>query len=712
MSATNDFIMTEEQRTIVERPHRAGDTLYVAGPTGAGKSAALAHRMLHLLSAPIRGESILILVPDRGRRTTIEAAIQAAGLGPHGRPTITTYYGLARQMVELFWPAIAGEVGFAHPAHEPTFLTYETAQYLMHQVSRPLVERGAFADLRIRPRRLTSQLLDNLNKAAINGFSHSEIGERLTRADPQGGRAQAYMEAQECANRFRLACLERNAVDVSLTIETFHQHLLPHSLFWAYFSRQYRHLLVDNVEETVPVAQDLIERLLGTCDSATLAYDEGGGYRILLGVSPDSARDLKSHCRRSVDLPDCFVPNRDMRRLSNAVAAQLHQPIPSAPQVEDDMPIEAIAEMNQTMYRSEMIAWVADRIVRLVEDEGVRPVDIAIICPYADGVLRFGLQEALQNRAVPFNLVRRWISFRDDVVARGLLTLAALAHPAWEIVPDPREVAEAFHVVIAGLDLPRAMLLSGQVYHHAGGRLLPADAVDVRARERIGFAPVEVYGRLHRWLTEYGAVDPLPLDRFLARLFDDLLCRDSFWSTEGPAARKSCARLIDSARKFRLAAPAFAGEDGESHEESSKLGRDYVHMIEEGIVAGSYVERAPAKEETVLLVTPVYAYLLENRISDYQFWVDVGSREWWRPPKQPLTHPIVLSRRWQTDAVWDEAKDEYLRNWLLSRMVEGLTARCRKGIFLCGSDVDSIGNSQDGPLFPAVLRAMTPEDEA
>ena len=702
----DDIQLTEQQTAIVERPHAGGDALYVSGAAGAGKSTALTRRLLHLLAQPLRGESILILIPDRGRRLPIEEAVQSAQLGPHGRPAVTTYYGLARQMVELFWPAIAGEAGFAHPQNEPTFLTYETAQYLMHHVSQPLVERGAFTDLRIRPRRLTSQLLDNLNKAAINAFSHTEIGERLARADPDSGRARAYAGAQECANRFRLACLERNAIDVSLTVELFQGHLVAHSLFWAYFSRHYRHLLVDNVEETVPVAQDLIRMLLGTCESATLAYDEGGGYRILLGVNPNSATELKTHCRQQIELPDTFVLNRDMRRLSHGVAAQLGQP---GPAVEAGAPIDAIAELQQSMYRSEMIAWVGDRIADLVEQQDVRPADIAVICPYADGVLRFGLQEALRDRAVPFNLVRRWISFRDEAAARSLLTLAALAHPMWQRPPEGREVAEALHVTIAGLDLPRAALLAGQVYRPVDGSLLPAEAIDGRMRERIGFSVAEVYAQMQAWLAAYQAGEPQALDRFLARVFDELLCGPAFWSTEQPATRRSCARLIDSARKFRLAAPAFVSPD-DGAGESPDLGRDYLAMIEEGIVAGSYVERAPADDDSVLLVTPVYAYLLENRESDYQFWVDVGSREWWRPPRQPLTHPIVLSRYWQADAVWNETKDEYLRNWLLSRMVEGLTARCRKGIFLCGSDVDSVGNAQDGPLFPALIRAMAREE--
>lgn len=699
------FSLTEGQESIVARPHQGGDTLFVSGPAGAGKSTAVLGRLLHLLSQPVRGESILMLIPDRGRRPVIDAAMIRAGLGPHGRPTVTTYYGLARQMVELFWPAIAGEAGFAHPEAEPTFLTYETAQYLMHRVSRPLVERGAFADLRIRPRRLTSQLLDNLNKAAINAFSHTEIGERLQRADPDGGRSRAYEGAQECANRFRLACLDRNAVDVSLTLELFHRHLLTHPLFWAYFSRQHRHLLVDNVEETVPIAQDLVQKLLPECESATLAYDDRGGYRILLGVNPHSARELRTHCRRQLELPDEFVPNRDLQRLARLVGIQLGQ---SAPGVAGERPSGVITELSQTKYRSEMINWVAERIAHLVTQRGVRPADIAIICPYADGVLRFGLQEALQAHSVPFNLVRRWMSFRDDAVARALLTVSALAHPRWGRTLETREVAETLHIMIAGLDLPRASLLASQVYRPVDGALLPADALNARFRERVGFAAAETYGALVAWLVAYQAGEAADLDRFLARLFDELLCRTPFWSTDASGARKSAGRLIESARKFRLAAPAF-GSPGAGADELPDIGGEYLDMIQEGIVAGSYVERAPVDDESVLLVTPVYAYLLEDRISDYQFWVDVGSREWWRPPRQPLTHPIVLSRYWQPEAVWDETKDEYLRNWLLARMVEGLAARCRKGVFLCGSDVDSVGNSQDGPLFPAVLRVVTPE---
>ncbi|MBC7243304.1 MAG: ATP-dependent helicase [Anaerolineae bacterium] len=693
--------LTPQQLDIVQRPCQDNDTLFVAGPIGAGKSTALWHRLLHLLQLPVRGESVLFLVPDRGLRDHIESMLTRQALVPHGRPTITTYYGLARRMVDLFWPAIAAEAGFAHPERDPVFLTYETAQFLMYQVIQPLMDEHAyFHDVRVRPRRLTSQLLDNLNKAAINDFPYTEIRERLAQANPTASEA-LYWQAQECLTRFRRLCLERNALDVSLVIEVFHRYLLPNPIFWAFFSRHFRHLIVDNVEETVPVEQDLIRRMLKVCDSAVLAYDIGGGYRILLGVDPEGAWDLRQACRHAVDLDDAFVPNRQIAGFASRLAGILlegrTEPEPSAEALRDHI------HLYQTTYRSDMIRWVGQQAAALVES-GVPPAEIAIIAPYVDGVLRFGLQEALRSHGIPFRILRRWTSFRDDAVVRALLTLSALAHPEWERFPQPQEVAEALSQLIPDLDLVRAALLVSVLYEPRAG-LKDAGELDPHLRERIGFAAVERYQELYQWIKEYIAGQPLSLDRFLSRFFEEVLCAKGFWPPENLDAHRACSRLMESARKFRWAAPALGGLEPES----PQLGRHYLEMIDQGVVAARYIERAQEADAPAVLIAPVYAYLLENHSSDVHFWVDVGAPEWWRPPHQPLTNPIVLSRRWQAGQTWDMDHDLALRNRLMVRMVEGLARRCRRRAYLCASDISSIGLVQDGPFLTTALRVLAGE---
>ena len=43
-----------------------------------------------------------------------------------------------------------------------------------------------------------------------------------------------------------------------------------------------------------------------------------------------------------------------------------------------------------------------------------------------------------------------------------------------------------------------------------------------------------------------------------------------------------------------------------------------------------------------------------------------------------------------------------VRNELLTRIVRGLTARCREGVILATSDLDRRGARQDGPLWRAL----------
>ena len=139
-----------------------------------------------------------------------------------------TLGGLAQRMVELFWPLVAAEAGFARPDRPPVFLTLETAQYFMARLVGPLLDEGYFDSISIDRNRLYSQILDNLNKAAVVGFPPPRSAPRLKAAwlgEP--AQLRVYDEAQECADRFRAYCLAHNLLDFSLQYEVFARHLWP-----------------------------------------------------------------------------------------------------------------------------------------------------------------------------------------------------------------------------------------------------------------------------------------------------------------------------------------------------------------------------------------------------------------------------------------------------------------------------------------------------
>ncbi len=89
----------------------------------------------------------------------------------------------------------------------------------MAKVLQPLFARGYFQELVIDRNRLYSQLLDNLNKAAVVGFSHRDISSRLK--DAWIGKPDQlihYDQAQECIDLVRAYGLENNLLDYSLQL--------------------------------------------------------------------------------------------------------------------------------------------------------------------------------------------------------------------------------------------------------------------------------------------------------------------------------------------------------------------------------------------------------------------------------------------------------------------------------------------------------------
>jgi hypothetical protein len=172
--------------------------------------------MLHLMSQSVRADSILVFLPQRNLALPYYQALRNPGLVAGGTVDVLTLGGLAQKMVELFWPLVAEQAGFAHPDQPPTFLNLETAQYFMARVVEPLTDQGYFDSVTIDRNRLYSQVVDNLNKAAVVGFPHTELGARLQGAwIGEASQAHLYADAQEAATRFRAYCLEHNLLDFS-----------------------------------------------------------------------------------------------------------------------------------------------------------------------------------------------------------------------------------------------------------------------------------------------------------------------------------------------------------------------------------------------------------------------------------------------------------------------------------------------------------------
>jgi len=676
-------------------------TLFLSGPAGAGKTTLAVQRLHALLEDGTPGDSIVVLAPQRSLLLPYQAEMERTDLSPGSRPWLLTLGGLARQMVDLFWPAISHAAGFARPAEPPIFLTLETAQYYMARVVGPLIqEAGYFEGVRLPRPRIYSQILDNLNKAALVGFPHTEIGDRLKSAwSGEARRAVVFTQAQDAAVRFRQYCLQNNLLDFSLQIEILTRHLSTAEGFRNYLFGQYRHLIADNIEEEPPVTHDLLRQWLPHCESALLVHDSDAGYRSFLGADPEGALSLRDVCRERVELTGSHVTSIEVQDLATTLSQVALKSRFQNPKSE----IRKALGYGGGKFHPQMLDWVTDEILRLTGEEGIAAGEIVVLAPFLSDALRFALADRLARRNIQTRSMRPSRALNDEPAARCLLTLAALAHPGWSITPTASDVAHALSLSIDGLDMARAHLLAQRAYVENAGAsresplLRSFDGLNAELQDRIGFDVGRRYDALRQWLDHERAGHTSPLDHFLSRLFGEVISQPGFGFHHDLDAGRVAAGLIASARKFRQ---VVASDD---------IGPVYIEMVQSGVIAAQQYERREVRGQrpaSAVLLAPAYTFLLHNQPVDIQFWINAASPGWWERLYQPLTHPYVLTRHWQVGRPWTDDDEQILRQLTLSRLTQGLLRRCRKKIYLAFSTLNEQGFEERGPLLMRVQQIL------
>ncbi len=719
----NTTQLTPSQIDLIGRSGR----LFLEGGAGTGKTTVGVHRMLRLLESGVRADEILVLVPQRTLALPYHHALRAAELPPGGQVTVTTLSGIAVQTVELFWQMVAKPAGFAAPDQPPIFLSLETSQYVMAHVIGALIdEQGYFETVTIDRNRLYSQIIDNLNKAAVVGFPYTEIGERLKDAwlgDP--AQNHIFEQVQDCANRFRAYCLEHNLLEFSLQMEVFLKHLWHLPACRSQLVTRWKHLIAENVEEDNAAAQDLLREWLPQFKSALVIYDSDAGYRRFLGADPDNGYTLRAVCDQQAELTDSRVNSPDLYALGNELGRALGQ-------YAETVPGDAFAALRYELrrYYPEMLDWVADEIKRLVNEEGVPPGEIVVLSPFLSDALRFSLMQRLEG--IPTHSHRPSRALREEPAARCLLTFAQLAHPAWGIKPTSFDVAYALMQAIGTIepdrtiDLVRAQLLAQEAYPHAESRssLAPFDSLPLETQERVSYVLGERYDALRQWLEDYIKVNqappaPLPepkrkgkrkkknqpeaappepeLDHFFSLLFGEVLSQRGFGFYNDFAAADTAWNLIDSARNFRRAVAGIAPHP---------IGKEYVEMVQRGVIANQYIRQWQRPTVDSVLIAPAYTFLMNNQPVQYQFWLDIGSRSWFERLYQPLTHPYVLSKQWTVGDKWTDEREVELRREALYQLILGLIRRCRKGIYLGMSELGESGYENQGELLQVFNRML------
>jgi hypothetical protein len=291
---------------------------------------------------------------------------------------------------------------------------------------------------------------------------------------------------------------------------------------------------------------------------------------------------------------------------------------------------------------------------------------------------------------------------RDEPASGTLLTLSALAHPHWNIHPTKFDVAHALMFSL-NVDLIRAQLLAEIVYRPKDLRISTFEEINAGMQERITFALGEKYMTLRNWLMSYRETSPLPLDFFMRKLFGEVLSQPGYGFHDNLDAVRVASSLIDSIKNFRYAMePSSVKMDSPSFD----LGREYLAMLEDGVIAAQYLESWRSEDKEAVLVAPAHTFLMMNRPVTVEFWLDPGANSWIERVAQPLTQPHVLTRHWEVGRLWMDADEVDAETKALARTMGGLLSRCRKKIVLALSDLGESGFEQSGTLLRAFQKVL------
>jgi hypothetical protein len=693
--------LSDQQLKVIESP--LSSSIFLSGPAGTGKTTAGVNRLNYLLESGVRGQTILLFFPQRNLGSKYQKSISDFSSRGFSLPVFATYGGLARRILDLFWPVVIDNFPALQTALQPTFLTLESSLYFLSRIVEPLInQEGYFSNVVIQRNRLYSQILDNLNKSAVHAFPHTEIAERL-RSSWIGDPSQLviYEQAQQAANQFREYCYQNNLLDYSLQIELFTKATNQIPLIQNYLSDQYDFLIYDNSEEDVPVAHDFIRRLIPQLDSILIIHDQDAGYRNFLGASPLSAHSLSDECAERISFLESYTTSPSMDFLNWNLSQEILGNLSRS--TRPPQPFESVISINyQTSYPG-MTDWVAEKI-RFLIDSGESAGEIAILAPYLSDSLRFLLFESLSKHSLTAVSHRPSRALRDEPATQALLTAAALAHPSWEIYPTLHEIALAFVHLFKGLDLTRAFLLARQaIKNNPSGeiRLADFDLFSENFQNRITFYYGNLYQQLLNWLNSYTSKPAVPLDHFLTHIFGEILSRPGYGFHNDLAKGRVASQIIESVSKFRQSTESILSSD------QLLLGREYYQMVKTGVLANQYIKTWTDLPENEIYISPAYTFLLNNKPVDYQFWLDIGSRGWFERIYQPLTNPHILHRNWPQEKPWNDDEEQSQNIYALDRITTGLMRRCRKSIFGCLTETDERGFDQKGELLIALNKIIS-----
>lgn len=385
-----------------------GPSLVIAG-AGSGKTRTLVYRVAYLIDSGVDPSHILLLTFTRkSAQQMVERAGDLIG-GRSQRVCGGTFHSVANLLLRRYGRSIGIEPGF-------TILDRGDAEDLIALVRSQL---GLNEKDKRFPRKGT--IMEMLSKCentlrSLDEIIADEFGHFADHAEDLGRLQKAYQAAKR----------QKQLLDYDDLLVMLRQLLLLDESARTTISRQYRHILVDEYQDTNRLQAEVIRQLATSHSNVMVVGDDSQSIYAFRGATFKNIMDfpvlfpgtaiykLEENYRSTqpiLNLANCIIEEAAEKYSKRLFTRKIDGPLPAL--------VEAAGENAQSRF-------IAQKILELRE-EGVPLNEVAVL--FRSSFHSFDLEIELSRKGLPF-IKRGGVKFIETAHVKDLLAhLRVLANP-------------------------------------------------------------------------------------------------------------------------------------------------------------------------------------------------------------------------------------------------------------------------------------------
>ncbi|MAR92664.1 MAG: DNA helicase II [Pseudomonadales bacterium] len=398
-SSIVNSLNVDQAQAVTSDAHR----LLVLAGAGSGKTRVLVHRIAWLIQERgLSPHSILAVTFTNKAAAEMRQRIEQLLRAPAGSMWVGTFHGLAHRLLRTHHEL----------ANLPANFQILDADDQLRLVKR-ILRQLELDDTTWPPRQA---------QAFIN--SQKDEGLRPQHIETGGDRYQQTLT--EVYREYQAACDRGGLVDFAELLLRSHELWLHQPQLLDHYRRRFRHILVDEFQDTNRIQYAWLQMLAGEQIPVTIVGDDDQSIYGWRGARIENIRSFGDDFGRTqvVRLEQNYRSTATILNAANGVIVhnqdRLGKELWTAG--EEGEPISVYAGFNEV----DEARFVAERIQQALQQQGLRRSDMAIL--YRSNAQSRVLEEAMLRAAIPYRIYGGHRFFERAEIRNALAYLRLLAH--------------------------------------------------------------------------------------------------------------------------------------------------------------------------------------------------------------------------------------------------------------------------------------------